>query len=155
MDSQIYLYGKTNGDYKKLADTPIKIVVDTGACAVYVSADRKSVLAVSYDGTQSVELYRAVHGEVLESKLSYVKEDTVTIQDGDTLVEIDLSAGRYRELVKYPYIHFYYMDIGFRDGESFDKDAEVVYFETSVGMYFDAFLINLETGVMRRTFYRL
>ncbi len=153
VDSQMYLYAKTDGDYKLItAAPPIKTVEDTGACAIFVTADRKSVMAVPYDGTQSVELYRAAHGEISESYLGYEKK-TLVILDGDTLVEIDLSAGRYRELVKHPYMDFFNIESDFKDEKTFDLEA--VYFTTSEGMYYDAFVIDLKTGELKNVGYRL
>ncbi|MBQ8358893.1 MAG: hypothetical protein IJX37_03105 [Oscillospiraceae bacterium] len=157
VDSNMYLYAKTDGNYKKIVNVPIRMAVDTGTCAIYITADKKSVVAVSYDGTQSVELYRAVQGGVDYIRLGEVelKTDGVrngltakrfVLRDGNTLVQIDLENQQYRELVKHPDLQGYQFDCGFGD---------VVYFEVYVGLYVSGYTIDLQTGELREKGYFL
>jgi len=157
VESQVHLYAKTDGDYQKVSNDPIRMVVDTGSCAIYVTADGKAVIAVSYDGTQSVELYRASYGGVdyirfdetelhIPSVRSVAVERRFVIRDGDTLVEVNLDNLQYRPLVKHPNLQNYHIDAGFGDA---------VYFEVYVGLYSNGYVIDLQTGKMREVGYQL
>ena len=152
VDSQIYLYAKTDGDYKKIVDSPIKRAVDTGSCAIYLTANGESVIAVSYDGTQSVELYHAVHGTICDIDLGLGKT-RLLLRDGDTLVAIDLSMVQYREVLKNQYLCEWYFDSSFKDGQSFDTDK--IYFVLRAGMCFEAYIVDVKTGELKEAGYRL
>lgn len=139
VDSCQYLYAKTDGDYKKIVDAPVKAAIDTTLCAIYVSMDDR-VFAVSYDGTQTVELYQAVHGEISDAAIG-TECSRLVIQDGTTLVEIDLAQLRYRELVRHEYMKNFYIDSDYQDIMDIG-----VYFDVYVGMYVAGYTLNFETG---------
>lgn len=137
-DSNRYLYVKTDGDYQKIVTAPVHLVQDTGACVIYVATDRQTLMAVNYDGTHSVELYRAVNGEISNCKISN-EAGCAVICDGDVLVEIDLVNGQYRQLVRHEHIKEYYFDNG-------------IYFNVYVGMYVNGYTLDLQTGALKPGF---
>ncbi len=138
VDSGKYVYVKTHGDYQRLSDTPVSWMQDTGSCVLYMLSDKKTLYAATYDGSQSATLYEAARGEIYVNS-SCLDEDRLVILDGDTLVEIDLTNGRGRELLRHPNLQYYYIDTG----------EDSVYFEAYVGLYVYGSTINLITGELR------
>lgn len=141
VDSQQYLYTKTNGKYNKIVEEPVKSATNTTVCAIYVTLDDR-VMAVSYDGTQSVELYQASYGEIEEIDIGE-SGSLLVVQDGTTLVQIDLKELCVRELVRHDDIHLSMIDYEEIDGNTVDTD---VYFEVYVGLHVSGYTLNFETG---------
>lgn len=139
VDSSLYLYAKTDGDYQKILAEPVKFAVAANTCVVCVTADDR-VLAVSYDGAQSAELYRAGYGHIERLQIG-CEMNRVVIRDGDTLVEIELDNGRYRELARHDNLYYFYID---SDYEA-EKDVGV-YFIVRVGLHCKGYALDLATG---------
>lgn len=142
VDSYEYLYAKTDGDYQQIVDAPVKAAIDTTECGIYVSEDNR-VFAVSYDGTEFVELYKAVGGEI--SELDYLA-GTIILMDGNTLIQLDLQTLQYRQVLRHDNLKYFYLEELSRvDGEKVEKG---VYFEIYVGLYVRGYVIDLETGAL-------
>ena len=111
VDSGKYVYVKTDGDYQKLTDTAVGWMQDTGSCVLYTSADHKTLFATTYDGSQSAKLYQATRGQINVDSVC-MENDRLVIRDGDTLVEMSLSKGQFRELVRHENLQLHYIDSG-------------------------------------------
>lgn len=149
VDSGQYLYAKTDGDYQKLVDSPVSWSVGTGNGAIYISADKRSVFAVSYQDRQPIEIYRSTEGNITAPDRFGANMDLerqwLVIRDGDTLVQIDLAAGKSRQLVRHQDIRpYYYIDGG----------ETTVYFEICAGLHGTGYTIDMETGELSEH-YRL
>lgn len=143
VDSGRYLYG---GDGKKLIDSPVSWAVDTGKGAICISADKRSVFAFSYTDRQPVEIYRSTETDINAPERIFNLDQErkwLVIRDGDSLVQLDLAAGKSRELVRHQYIQpYYYIDHG----------KTTVYFEVGVGLYGTGYTIDMQTGELREHF---
>jgi len=152
VDSNAYVYTNVNGDYNKIIDSPVKYLKNTGSCIIAVSADKKTVLAVSYDGKHSAVIYNAVHSEI--SGWTYYdfddRFDQLLIWDGDVLVELDLVNARHRELLRQPYVRSYYMDSDYINGQS--VDANRIYFEVCSGMFVAGYTFDIRNGELKENF---
>lgn len=145
VDSGRYLYGT---DGKKLIDSPVSWAFDVGNGAIYISVDKQSICAINYKDGQSVELYRSAEGEITGSDNIYSlcrDRQWLVFCDGDVLMQIDLAAGKWRQLVSHPNIQSYYY---------IDYDMPTVYFEICAGLYGTGYTVNMETGELR-DHYRL
>lgn len=144
-DSNRYLYGN---DGKKLIESPVSWAVDTGKGAICISADKRSVFAFSYTDRQPVEIYRSTDTDINAPERIFNLDQErkwLVIRDGDSLVQLDLAAGKSRELVRHQYIQpYYYIDHG----------QTTVYFEISVGLYGTGYTIDMQTGELQKH-YRL
>lgn len=139
VDSNLYLYAKTDGDYHKIVAEPVKAAVAANTCVVCVTADDR-VLAVSYDGAQSAELYRAGYGHIERLQIGW-EMNRVVILDGDTMVQIELDNGRYRELARH--INMYH----FRFDCDYEAEKDVgVYFIVRIGLHSKGYALDLATG---------
>lgn len=146
--SDHYPYVKMTDGYNKMTETPVVWAANTGNGLLYLSADKHSIYAVSYLDNKPVEIYRSKNEITIPQNnpgnLDLEKQWLVLL-DGDTLVQIDLAAGKSRQLIRHPYIlSYYYIDSG----------ATTVYFDVAVGLYVGGHTIDLETGELRSG-YRL
>ena len=108
VDSGRYLHGF---DGKKLIDSPVSWAFDAGNGAIYVSADKQSIFAIDYKTGESVEIYRSVEGGITASDhIHSLRRDRqwLVFCDGNILVQIDLAAGKSRQLVSHPNMQHYY-----------------------------------------------
>lgn len=139
-----YLYFKNSGVYTKVLDFPVKAAVNTSQCIICLTTDDR-VLAVSYDGTLSAELYKSVYGDLDDLDVSYYG-NFVAFSDGDYVILIDLEKQEYREEVYHTDIHSFYLGVLYGDG--FDDVLKVpeLYFEIAVGLYVNGYSIDLATG---------
>ena len=150
VDSNSYLYVKTDGDYRKIVDIPVSLAVNGGRGAICISADKKSVLAINYEDGKLVEIYRSTGNEITAVDrvfdFSFNREmPWFIIRDGNILVKLDLIENKSQELVRHQYIQpYYYIDSG----------STTLYFEICVGLYGTGYTIDMETGELHNR-YRL
>lgn len=149
VDSKRYLYAKTDSEYKKLVDSPVSWSVDVGNGAIYISADKRSVFAVSYNDGQPVEIYRSSGADITATDWYGwsidLEKQWLVILDGEIMVQIDLAAGKSRQLLRHQNIQSAY---------NIDYNQPTVYFEICAGLYGTGYTINMETGELR-DHYRL
>lgn len=135
-----YLYIKTDSGNQKLVDSSVSWSVDTGNGAIYISADKRSVYAVSYRDRNAVEIYRCANGDISAPDYGVnldLERQWLVIRDGDTLVQLDLAAGKSRRLVSHQnMLPHYYIDHG----------ETTVYFEVSAGLDSTGYTIDMQTG---------
>lgn len=150
VNSNSYLYVKTDGDYKKVTDLPVSMAVNGGYGAICISADKKSVFAINYEDGKTVEIYRSAENEItaydriFDFRFNH-EMPWFIIRDGDTMVKLDLIENYSQELVRHQYIlSRYYIDAG----------KTTLYFDVAVGLYVSGFTIDMETGELREQ-YRL
>jgi len=150
VNSNSYLYVKTDGDYKKVTDIPVSMAVNGGYGAICISADKKSVFAINYEDGKTVEIYRSAENEITAYDRIFDfgfnhEMPWFIIRDGDALVNLDLIENKSQELVRHQYIQpYYYIDPG----------KTTLYFEICVGLYGTGYTIDIETGELR-DHYRL
>lgn len=142
VDSYQYLYVKTDGDYRKIMDTPVSVMKDTGSCVVCISADGNEFFAVSYDGTKRVKLYAAKQGKIRTDSYYFdMFDDRYIIYDGDMLVVLDIATAQYRELVRHKNLAYFMPGY---NGRGFPETS--IYFIVSVGMHNKAYAIDPDGG---------
>ncbi len=137
-----YLYAVKNGIYTKLLEQPVVDMINTGSCFICQTYDDK-ILAVSYDGMQTAQLYEATYGEIQWLSLGGEDGAGLCFIDGKTVVQYDLKKVRYRKLVTHDYIVYAALK-PFKD----EQNSSAVFFTVRNGMYCREFFLNLETGEM-------
>lgn len=145
-DSYTYLYAKTQGDYVRIVDEPVLGIWDTQTCIIYTTQDDR-VMAISYDGSERIELYQA-QDELTFAKYNYGFSNLV-IQDGDTLVQIDLVNLRYRPLARHESISYFTIDSDYKNHTDYG-----IYFNIRAGLYSQGYTLNWTTGELQPS-YRL
>lgn len=151
VDSGKYMYVKTDGDYKKIAETPVCWAERSGSYILYASADRKTVYATKYDGSETVKLYSATYGDIKGCDVG-LEGKRIAIQDGDTLIVIDLIERQYRELARNPYLGYFYFDSDFDGTQSTESDR--IYFDVNIGLLRNGYTLNVLTGEVRQGYRR-
>lgn len=138
-----YLYAVKNGIYTKLLEQPVVDMINTGSCFICQTYDDK-ILAISYDGTQTAQLYEAAYGELRQVRMDGEEKAELCILDGNTIVQYDLKKVRYRKLVTHDYIRHAKLTSFLYD----DERGPAVFFSVVNGMYSREVFLHLETGEM-------
>lgn len=135
------LYVCENGKLmKKLIDVPVLSVISDDD-HVYCVTQENVLLQVSNDGSVCNTLYNA--NDQIGELACY--NGRLYFLDGDTLIELDVTEGKYRTLLEDPDITRMYIE----------EENDALYIEVKVGLFVGGYLYRITAEELEKNHYRL
>lgn len=135
----------SDGKVQIVLDTPVSTARKADEFFICVTTDQR-ILQVSFDGSCVRELYKATLGKIDQVSIAGTH---VFFTDGDTIMELDLENDRVRSVLQHPHLLESYFF-----GEEYDPAGKNrVYFAICNGMFYQQYIVDLETGEIEETFF--